>query len=101
MTAHRIAKAAARTVGGARHRAYGNPTFGLDRVAAIWNGILKAADKPPAKPLTGFDVAQMMVGLKMARGYTGPHRSDNAIDQAGWSAVAGEVAARFAKKRSR
>lgn len=94
MKAHTIAECAATLVNGDRKAAYGNVTEGLERIAAVWNGILAAADKAPARPLDAFDVGQMMTGLKIARGYTGPYRKDNAIDQAGWSAVAGEVAAK-------
>lgn len=93
MKAQAIASAAANLVGGDRKEAYGDVTEGLGRVADIWNGILDAAGKSPAEPLNAFDVGQLMVGLKIARGYTGPFRPDNAIDQAGWSAVAGEAAA--------
>lgn len=92
MKAKLIAEKAADLVSGDRKAAYGDVTEGLERVAAIWNGVLTAAGKAPAAPLNAFDVGQLMVGLKMARGYTGPYRPDNAIDQAGWSAVAGEAA---------
>jgi hypothetical protein len=94
MKASQIAEKATNLVSGDRKAAYGDVTSGLDRIAAIWNGILTAAGKAPAAPLDAFDVGQLMVGMKMARGYTGPYRADNAIDQAGWSAVAGEAAAK-------
>jgi hypothetical protein len=95
MKATEIANRAGELVGGDRKDAYGDAEEGLARVAAIWNGIMQAAGKAPAAPLNPFDVAQMMAGLKMARGYTGPYRADNAIDQAGWSSIAGEVAEKF------
>lgn len=95
MKAHTIATKAATLISGDRKAAYGDVTDGLEKIAAIWNGVLTAAGKAPARPLDAFDVAQMMTGLKIARGYTGPYRADNAIDQAGWSAVAGEAAARL------
>lgn len=97
MKAHTIATKAASLISGDRKAAYGDVTEGLEKIAAIWNGVLAAAGKAPARPLDAFDVGQLMVGLKMARGYTGPYRPDNAIDQAGWSAVAGEAAARTRK----
>jgi hypothetical protein len=94
MNAKAIARAGAAAVGGARHQAYGDPAKGLQRVAAIWNGILAAAGKPPYHALDAHDVANLMEGLKIARRYTGPYRADNYIDGAGWAAVAGEVGAK-------
>lgn len=94
MKAKAIAKASVTTVGVARHAAYGDPSVGLERVAAIWNGILAAAGAAPARPLNAHDVANLMEGLKIARRYTGPYRADNYVDGAGWAAVAGEVGAK-------
>lgn len=94
MKAKAITKAAASAVTGARHAAYGDPTVGLARIAAIWNGVLTAAGAAPARPLDAHDVANMMEGLKIARRYTGPYRADNYVDGAGWAAVAGEAGAR-------
>lgn len=95
MIASDIATKAAALIGGDRKDAYGDAEEGLARVAAIWNGIMTAAGKAPARPLDPFDVAQLMAGLKMARGYTGPYRADNGVDQVGWSAIAAEVAEKF------
>jgi hypothetical protein len=94
MKAQAIAKAGAVAVGGARHRAYGDPAKGLQRVAAIWNGILAAAGKPPYHALDAHDVANLMEGLKIARRYTGPYCVDHYLDGCGWAAVAGEVGAK-------
>jgi hypothetical protein len=78
-------------VGGNRKVAYGDVTAGMDRIAAVWNGILTAAGAAPARALDAHDVANMMEGLKIARRYTGPYRADNYVDGAGWAAVAGEA----------
>jgi hypothetical protein len=95
MKAQTIAKAGADAIAGARHRSYGDPAAGLQRIAAVWNGILSAAGIPTTgRPLDAHDVANLMEGLKIARRYTGPYRSDNYIDGAGWAAVAGEVGAK-------
>lgn len=96
MKAPDITAAAHTLISGDRKAAYGDVVDGLTRVADIWNGILDAAGKSPAEPLNAQDVAQLMVGLKIARSYTGPFRADNFIDAAGWSAVAGEAAAHLA-----
>lgn len=92
MKAKDIASSAADLVGGDRKEAYGDVTAGLNKVADIWNGILDAAGKSPAEPLNAHDVGLLMVGLKMARSYTGPFRADNFVDIAGWASVAGEAA---------
>jgi hypothetical protein len=94
MKATDIAASAALMVGGDRKEAYGDAKTGLDRIAAIWNGVLAAAGKPAASPLDAHDVANLMEGLKIARRYTGPYRFDNYVDGAGWSAIAGEVGAK-------
>lgn len=97
MKASAIANAASDLVGGDRKEAYGDVMLGLARIALLWNGILTVAGKAPKHPIDEHDVAQMMVSLKQARAYTGPHRPDNHIDEAGWAAVAGEAAARRAE----
>lgn len=95
MKAHEIASTASGLVGGDRKEAYGDVLDGLARVALMWNGLLTIAGKAPKQPINEHDVAQMMVSLKQARAYTGPHRLDNHIDESGWAAVAGEAAARL------
>lgn len=95
MKAKTFASAAAELVGGDRKAAYGDVYDGLTRIADVWNGILDAAGKSPAEPLNAHDVGQLMVGLKIARAYTGPFKADNFVDAAGWSAVAGEAAFRL------
>lgn len=98
MKAQAIASAAADLVGGDRQEAYGDVLLGLQRIALMWNGLLAIAGKAPKTPINAHDVAQMMVSLKQARAYTGPLRLDNHIDAAGWSAIAGEAAARLEKE---
>ena len=95
MKAHEIASTASGLVGGDRKAAYGDVMDSLARVALLWNGLLAIAGKAPKHPINEHDVAQMMVSLKQARAYTGPHRLDNHIDESGWAAVAGEAAARI------
>ncbi len=93
MKAHTITEKATKLVSGDRKAAYGDVTEGIERIAAVWNGILLAAGAAPSRPLTAHDVANLMEGLKIARRYTGPYREDNYIDGAGWAAVAGEAGA--------
>lgn len=93
MKASEIAAKATDLVGGDRRQAYGNPDQGMTRVAILWNGWLHATGAAGPRPLTGSDVARLMVLMKLARSVTGPLRMDNFIDMAGWAAVAGEAAA--------
>lgn len=99
MSARDIARKATKLVGGDRKAAYGDVLDGLAKIAVLWNALLTAAGKAPARPLDEHDVGQMMVNLKQARSYTGPHRADNHVDQAGWSSVAGEAAERISRGR--
>lgn len=96
-TATIVAHKAALLVSGDRQEAYGDVMLGLGRIALMWNGLLTIAGKAPKRPIDEHDVAQMMVSLKQARAYTGPLRIDNHIDEAGWSAIAGEAASRLAE----
>lgn len=94
MRASAIAEKASTLVSGDRKAAYGDVTEGLERIAAIWNGVLTAAGAAPARPLDAHDVGNLMEAMKIARRYTGPYRADNYVDGAGWAAVAGEVGAK-------
>ena len=58
-------------------------TFGL--IAAYWSAHLDTEVSPG-------DVATMMVLFKVARMKANPSHADNAIDAAGYAAIAGELA---------
>lgn len=93
MKAQEIAYAAAGLTAGDRARTHGDKLDNHQRIAAVWNGILAAADKPTMRPINAHDVANMMEGLKIARRYTGEFNVDDYIDGAGYSCVAGEIKA--------
>jgi hypothetical protein len=57
--------------------------FGL--IAAYWSAHLGGRNIKP------HDVAVMMTLLKLARAKSNPMHADNAIDAAGYSALAGEI----------
>ena len=46
----------------------------------------------PGEAITAYDVAQMMVGFKQARGRGNPGHMDNHADAIGYAAIAGEIA---------
>lgn len=83
-TTYRSKAAAARALGDAEN------TFGL--IAAHWTWWLQGKLTSGAV-VTDYDVAQMMVGLKQARAKANPQHRDNYIDEVGYAAIAGELAA--------
>jgi hypothetical protein len=93
MKAGEIANRAANLVGGDRNSSHGDIIRTHKNIAAVWNGILAAAGKTPAAPLDAHDVANLMEGLKIARRYGGSFNVDDYVDGAGYSSVAGEIAA--------
>lgn len=99
-TAETIATTAASLVGGDRARTHGDKVENHNKIAAVWNGILVAAGKAPAKPLDAHDVATLMEGLKIARRFTGSFNLDDYVDSVGYAAVAGEIASRFHADKS-
>jgi hypothetical protein len=97
MKANALLEESFKLVSGDRKDAYGDVLDGLNRIAGLWNAHLVAAGKITKEftVIDARDVAWMMVSLKHARAFTGPHRDDNYIDAAGWAAIAGEAAARL------
>jgi len=92
-TAHEIATEAARLVGGDRAQQHGDKGANFNATAVLWNAYLSIRKGGAAAPITGMDFAQMMVLAKMSRVHTGSvFNMDNFVDQAGYSACAGEVA---------
>jgi hypothetical protein len=79
-----VLKVAHGIIRGPRRAHYGDPRVNFQAIADMWNAYL--ASKPAGEPLTGYDVAQFMVLLKVARGARGYHR-DSAVDTAGYAAL--------------
>jgi stage V sporulation protein SpoVS len=95
MTASQIARTAADLVSGDRAINHGAKLPNHQKIADVWNGILKAAGKAPIVALDAHDVANMMEGLKIARRYCGAFNADDYIDGAGYAACAGEIKAQM------
>lgn len=93
MNAAEIAAKASELVGGDRAKTHGDKAENFNRIAAIWNGTLKAAGITTSRSLDGHDVCNLMETMKVARRYTGSFNEDDYIDGAGYSACAGEVRA--------
>lgn len=64
-----------------REKQYGNPVEMHERIAEIWSGILN-------HPVTGYEVALCMTGLKLARATKNPTDPDSLIDAHGYAEIA-------------
>lgn len=64
-------------INGPRREAYGPVEESFERIARVWSGIL-------GKPVTGKQVALMMIGLKVCREANSSHR-DNLVDIVGYT----------------
>lgn len=90
MKSAEIAGNAAALLGGDRARTHGDKRTNHENIAALWNAYLdRRANKGP---LTGAEVATMMVLLKVARTLAGSHNLDDYVDAVGYAAIAGELA---------
>lgn len=70
-----------------RNISYGDPEDSFKKIADLWNVYLGAS--PTA--LDNYDVACMMLLMKVARMKNRPSSADSAIDAAGYAACAGEI----------
>ncbi len=90
MRAIHILGRATELVGGDRANTHGDMRKVHDSIATLWNAYLRIRTEP-ADPLTGADVAMMMVLLKAARTQNGRMNADDAIDGAGYFGIYGEL----------
>lgn len=90
ITAEGILRSAAYLIGGDRNAQHGDRSVCLSNIATLWNAYLEVRRDPGSK-LAGRDVAIMMSLLKIARMESGSVNPDNAIDGAGYLALAGEL----------
>lgn len=81
---------AALLVAGDRQTTHGDKERSFGAIAGMWNAYLEARKTPEAS-LSGFDVAQMMVLLKIGRSVQGKPVRDHFVDAAGYAAIAGEL----------
>jgi hypothetical protein len=78
---------AAKLITGDRNKTYGSPTQNFQNTADIWNVVV--GHKLNQK-LTATDVANLMIGLKLARMVADPQR-DNFVDIAGYAGCGWET----------
>lgn len=96
MKATDLLQQAAHLVGGERDRQHGEKHDNFRRIAILWNAWLEA--RWGVNLVTGLDatdVAQMMSLLKKARTLSGSHNPDDYVDDAGYTACAGEINERY------
>lgn len=68
-----------------RQATHGRPENTFGRIAHLWSAYLGIV-------LTDYDVAHLMILLKVARAQQNPKHEDNHIDIAGYAACASELA---------
>ncbi|HRJ96886.1 MAG TPA: DUF6378 domain-containing protein [Fimbriimonadaceae bacterium] len=68
-----------------RQDAHGNPENTFADISGLWSAYL-------GHPILPHEVAWMMVLFKAARAKNNPQHNDNAIDAAGYAALASELA---------
>ena len=86
MQARDVCLRAADLVAGDRARQHGDAGRVHNHIAQLWATYL-------GTPITGHDVALMMVLLKVARARNGVQNPDNYLDICGYGAIAGEIGA--------
>ena len=84
MTPGAILLAAKELVEGPRAKAHGNYEENFKVIAALWSVYLDTE-------VTPRDVAHLMALLKIGRDLVSPGNGDNAIDAAGYEAIAGAL----------
>jgi uncharacterized protein DUF6378 len=81
---------------GDRNKTYGSPTQNFQNTADIWNVLLGHKLKGGQK-IEAYEVATLMVALKLARTVAEPKR-DNFVDMAGYAACGHETQVEVARK---
>ncbi len=80
-----ILQEADKIIAGARRAEYGPARESFDRIAEMWSAQLKGR---LSKPITGHEVALMMVTFKVCREMN-KHKRDNLVDIGGYAGLAG------------
>jgi len=86
---------AAGLVGGQRAQDYGDKTLNHQRIANLWNAWLTESRLQDGVEgyITTYDVAMMMLLVKVARLMHSPGHQDSHVDIAGYAAILEEIAA--------
>jgi hypothetical protein len=101
MKAGEMLKATAELVGGQRAIDYGDKKINHQRIAQLWDMWLSESQKSASKgdtdlkmlgQLSAYDVAMMMLLVKVARLMHSPGHQDSHIDIAGYASILEEIA---------
>lgn len=74
-----------------REKSYGNPIEMHNRIAKIWSAVLN-------EPVTAYEVALCMAGLKLARATKNASDPDSLIDAHGYAEIAQSIQAYVEKE---
>ena len=77
---------AIRIVDGDRQKTHGDKIKNHLNISTLWSWYLK-------KEVTAYDVAMLMLLLKVARTKTGIYNNDDLVDACGYASIAAEIAA--------
>lgn len=97
MKASEMLQHAASIVGGQRAVDYGDKTINHGRIARLWNEWLRESrslDDRPEDGITAYDVAMMMLLVKVARLMHSPGHPDSHVDIAGYASILEEIASK-------
>ena len=94
MKASEMLEHAAALVGGQRAQDYGDKTINHKRIADLWNAWLSETrtEYPGHITIMPYDVAMMMLMVKIARLMHTPGHQDSHVDIAGYAAILEEIA---------
>lgn len=81
-----ILEKAKEIINGERQGQYGKPENSFQRIAELWSTYL-------GRELSDYDVANMMILMKVARNAGGVYKDDNWIDICGYAAIGAELQA--------
>lgn len=79
-------------VTGPREKEYGDKTQNHQRIADLWNMWLNETKADSSDQITAYDVAMMMILVKIARLMNTPGHQDSHIDLAGYASILEEIA---------
>lgn len=88
---------AAALVGGERAKDYGDKTENHERIAILWN-VWLTERYGNAQCVEAYDVAIMMILMKISRLMHTPGHSDSHVDIAGYASIAEEISRTMEKK---
>lgn len=93
MKASEMLEHAAALVGGQRAQDYGDKTINHQRIADLWNAWLTETRSEISDhiTITAYDVAMMMLMVKVARLMHSPGHQDSHVDIAGYAAILEEI----------